>query len=445
MKFSINLVYRLYKRYTIFLLIIVIIISWKLIIQNVLNRDKKNVDMIHALKKHVSYQHSDFIKVKGYDNNIIYSYIVKKQASLYKEKVKAVLYNYSVLSSDMLLGTILQKCSNGVINTDDVYQLIYKYPVLQHLKFGQTLSCLVINQKTLQCLIWRFSPEQIYIYKRSNNDFTEGIIKILAHSKDRSCYTILYIGELDETFINSARTLGLEENCILDVIKALKYHLDFRKLSYGDRFSILVSCSFIKEKQQLHSKLIGARLYTSGKDYYIFQFGNGKFYNRDAVHLADHFIRFPILAPYRISSNFNLKRLNPITRQISPHAGIDFAVPVGTPVLSVGDGEVIISKYGKIAGNYIGIKHNHQCVTRYMHLQKILVKLGQKVKKGDQIALSGNTGRSTGPHLHFEVWINHRPVNPLTTNIFCTERLLGHDRIQLLHQIEEIIPKLRFD
>lgn len=449
MKYLIKLIYRcLYKHYFIvlfvFFLIIIVTISLEIIFQSFLNKNKKSIKNTYIIKKHVSYQSSDFINIENNNNNVFYSNILKKQFDLCKNKKLTTVYNYSVLSSDILLTTILKKCSNDTIDINHVEQLIQQYPILRNLKFGQTLSCCVFNQKKIKNLIWQSSTKCIRIYNNINNHFTEGIIRILTESNDGLCYTILFVGELNGTFIDSVRALGLEENCILDVIRALQYQLDFRRLHYKDRFSILVSLNFTSNKK-LQSKLIGARLYTAGKDYYIFQLSHGKFYNQEAVYLGNNFIRFPILKPYRISSNFNLNRLNPVTGRVSPHAGVDFAVPIGTPVLAVGDGEVFISKYSKIAGNYISIKHNYQCITRYMHLKKILVKPGQKVKKGDRIGLSGNTGRSTGPHLHFEVWINHHPVNPLTVNIINFDKLLINDRIRFLHQIEEIIPKLSFD
>jgi len=124
---------------------------------------------------------------------------------------------------------------------------------------------------------------------------------------------------------------------------------------------------------------------------------------------------------------------------------VDFAMPEGTPILAVGDGEVVISKNGSETGNYVAIRHGRQYMTRYMHLKKSLVKPGQQIKRGDRIALSGNTGRSTGPHLHYEMWINQQAVNPLTANLPHTEGLTGRGRLDYLAQVKDAIPQLQFD
>ena len=107
-----------------------------------------------------------------------------------------------------------------------------------------------------------------------------------------------------------------------------------------------------------------------------------------------------------------------MTRRIAPHKGVDFSLAVGTPIIAPGDGVVEhIAYQANGAGRYIKIRHGGQYTTVYMHLSKALVKVGQSVKKGDRIALSGNTGRSTGPHLHYEFHINGHPVNPMTVKL----------------------------
>ena len=112
-----------------------------------------------------------------------------------------------------------------------------------------------------------------------------------------------------------------------------------------------------------------------------------------------------------ITSSFGV-RMHPIYHLPLFHAGIDFAVPEGTRVQSTGDGIVAFSGYDKGFGQKVTINHGYGYKTVYAHLSKSLVRQGQKVKRGDVIALSGNTGVSTGPHMHYEVHKNNVIVNP---------------------------------
>ena len=114
----------------------------------------------------------------------------------------------------------------------------------------------------------------------------------------------------------------------------------------------------------------------------------------------------------RLTSTFGGRR-DPITGRSSSHSGTDWAVPKGTAVYASSGGIVTKASWGGSYGNVIFIKHPDGRETRYAHLSKILVSTGQTVKQGQKIALSGNTGRSTGPHLHFEIRINGSPVNAL--------------------------------
>ena len=96
----------------------------------------------------------------------------------------------------------------------------------------------------------------------------------------------------------------------------------------------------------------------------------------------------------------------------TPHAGNDYAAPVGTPTYAAASGTVITATYSNTAGNYVVINHGNGLVTKYMHHVDICVSAGQYVEKGQQIGWVGSTGRSTGPHLHFQVEENGTPVNP---------------------------------
>ena len=104
--------------------------------------------------------------------------------------------------------------------------------------------------------------------------------------------------------------------------------------------------------------------------------------------------------------------VSPFTGRREFHKGLDIANHKKTPVIATADGTVIYSKEKGLLGKLTVINHGHGMVTRYAHLDKLLKKHGEKVKRGDVIGLLGNTGRSTGPHLHYEVKLNGIQVNP---------------------------------
>lgn len=114
-----------------------------------------------------------------------------------------------------------------------------------------------------------------------------------------------------------------------------------------------------------------------------------------------------------LSSRFGIRK-DPFTGRQAFHRGIDFSVPVGSPVRVAGDGVVVAVQQQRGLGKVIKVEHGGDVVTVYAHLNKALVKKGQKVTRGDLIAESGNSGRSTAPHLHYEIRIGGRAVNPIT-------------------------------
>lgn len=131
------------------------------------------------------------------------------------------------------------------------------------------------------------------------------------------------------------------------------------------------------------------------------------------VEKRDLFYSTPTICPAKgwITSQFGY-RLSPYTGVREFHKGLDIANLEGAPVVAPADGIVAFTGANIFRGNFIVIDHNHGIVTRYAHIQKALKKNGETVKRGETIALLGNTGRSTGPHLHYEVYLKGIPVNP---------------------------------
>ncbi|KAB8307895.1 murein DD-endopeptidase MepM [Erwinia endophytica] len=343
-------------------------------------------------------------------------------------------YDYVVSSGDTLSSVLNQYG----IDMGNISQLVKVDKDLRNLRIGQQLSWTLNENGQLQSLTWEASRRETRTYVRSGDTF-----KLSSEIQKGEWNNSVLAGTVNGSFIGSAKDAGLSSSEIREVIKALQWQMDFRKLRNGDKFAVLMSREMLDGKSQ-QSQLLGVRLQMGDKDYYAIRADDGKFYDRSGSGLSQGFMRFPTTRQYRVSSNFNPRRLNPVTDRIAPHKGVDFAMPLGTPVLTVGDGEVIVAKRSGAAGNYVAIRHGRQYMTRYMHMKKLLVKPGDKVKRGERIGLSGSTGRSTGPHLHFEIWINNQAVNPLTAKLPQMEGLTGKDRSEYLAQVREVIPQLHF-
>ena len=134
--------------------------------------------------------------------------------------------------------------------------------------------------------------------------------------------------------------------------------------------------------------------------------------------LSSHQARFaatPSIMPTKgwLSSAFAAERVHPILHLARPHEGIDVSAPMGAEIEAPAAGIVTDVKWEEGYGNMLTVDHGYGLVTRYAHCSKILVARGTRVKRGQKVALVGSTGLSTGPHLHYEVWVNGKPVNPM--------------------------------
>lgn len=245
----------------------------------------------------------------------------------------------------------------------------------------------------------------------------DGSYQYKAQAAETYWISDVHRGQIEGSFYLSARRAGLSESEIALSSQLLGYKLNFRRdLRSGDRFTAVISREMTGNEITGQTRIESLSLQRRNKTHYAFRF-KGHYYDENANSVTPAFLRWPTQKRYRISSSFNKNRLHPVTKRRSPHHGVDFAVMTGTPVVSTGDG--IVRRVGNhpYAGKYIEIDHGGSYTTRYLHLHKILAKRGSRVTRGQKIALSGNTGRSTGPHLHFELHIDGKPVNPVTAEI----------------------------
>ena len=223
-------------------------------------------------------------------------------------------------------------------------------------------------------------------------------------------------------FVDGQRA-GLEDALIMRLEKIFRWDIDFLlDIRDGDEFSILFEELYLDDQRVDTGEILAAQFVNQGETHravlYSDSTGIAAFYSPQGESMRKDFLRAP-LEFTRISSNFNLKRHHPLFKISMPHRGIDYAAPVGTPVLAAGDGTVRIAGRTTPNGNYLVLRHGETFETKYLHLSRIArgIREGTRVEQGKTIGYVGATGYATGPHLHYEFLVNGVYHNPRTVEL----------------------------
>lgn len=254
----------------------------------------------------------------------------------------------------------------------------------------------------------------------------------------------LFAGTVNGSFTRSAQATGLSSTEVSQLSRLLEKKFDFRRdTRRGDRFQVLVESDII-DGQNFDPRILAVEYDGERLDLTLVRHsGDNNFYTPEGESLDPAFNRYPFEGRYRLSSNFNPTRRHPVTGRISPHRGTDFAMPIGTAVQTPANGNVEKVGNHPLAGRYLVIRHDNGYRTRYLHLSKPLVSRGERVSMGDRIALSGNTGRSTGPHLHYEVMVNDEQVDAMKVALPENQSLSGETLMAFKQEAEPVLAALQ--
>ena len=267
----------------------------------------------------------------------------------------------------------------------------------------------------------------------------ESVLRYLVYDRDRSSQIVFqcqppyktWVSEkpvtverryADVTISNSLWVdmvdAGVSPNLILSLSDIYAWTVDFFGLQKGDRFRVLYDEKMC-DGEVLSVDTVRYAVFThNGSDLpsvmYDQKDGGNIYWNEKGESMRKAFLKAPLKFS-RISSGFSYARRHPVTKKVRPHTGVDYAAPVGTPVMSIGDGVVTSVKHEGAGGKTVRIRHNSVYSTAYLHLSKYGkgIAPGKRVRQGEVIGYVGSTGRSTGPHLDFRVWKNGSPINPL--------------------------------
>ena len=240
-------------------------------------------------------------------------------------------------------------------------------------------------------------------------------------------------GTIKDSLYQSGIAAGLLPQHILALAKIFEYDIDFfSDFRRGDGFYFAVEELRYADGRRVLGRILAAELESGDETfstfYYVSKDGRGAYYDREGLSARRSFLRAP-LSYVRISSPFSLNRQNPFLRTMRPHMAIDYAAPVGTPVVAIGRGRVDFVGWRSGYGNMVDIVHSGGYMSRYAHFSRIAdgMRQGRVVEAGDVVGYVGQTGHATGPHLHFEFLRDGEKINFLSLRIPKNDRLAGQD------------------
>jgi len=285
------------------------------------------------------------------------------------------------------------------------------------------------NNKIKEFTFQISNTEKIYLTKNNQNDkFNQKIILIKLNKK------IIYKENIiQQSLYKAATDQNIPANSIIEFARIYGFQVDFqRDIRKQDKFQIMYEVYLNEDKKIIETgEILFANLKLSGQDnslYYFDKKGSEGHYDKNGKSVQKALMKTPINGA-RLSSSFGMRK-HPIDGFNKMHRGTDFAAPKGTPIMASGNG--IIKKVGWCGGggNCIKIRHNSTYETIYAHMSKFArgIKNGVRVKQGQTIGYVGSTGKSTGPHLHYEVIVNGKKVNSQKLKLPSGKILKGKER-----------------
>lgn len=215
-------------------------------------------------------------------------------------------------------------------------------------------------------------------------------------------------GTVQSSLFGAVENAGETDELAVDLANIFGWDLDFyTDPRQGDVFRVLVEKHYLNGKFSGYGQVVAAEYVNDGQPFdalrYHDDLGLLAYYRPDGKPMKREFLRSPLKFAARITSGFSRSRYHPILKIYRPHLGTDFAAPIGTPVQTIGNGEVVRAGRFGGDGNMVQIRHTGGYQTLYLHLSRILVRVGQRVAQGQTIGLVGMTGLATGPHLDFRI------------------------------------------
>ena len=365
-------------------------------------------------------------------NNLINNIYLKKTLNeiINNLEPKYKTYNHKIKSGETF-DKILENYSIDKEEIIAIKENLKKKININRLKTNQKIQInLDQTNNKIKEFIFQISNTEKIILSRKNQAtrFSQEVVSLKLDKK------IVYKENIIlQSLYKSAIDQNIPANTIIEFARIYGFQIDFqRDIRKQDKFQIMYEI-FINENKEIieTGEILFANLKLSGQDnslYFFDQNGNEGHYDKNGKSVQKALMKTPVNGA-RLSSSFGMRK-HPIDGFNKMHRGTDFAAPTGTPIMASGSGVVKKAGWCGGGGNCVKIRHNTTYETVYAHMSKFArgIKSGVRVKQGQIIGYVGSTGKSTGPHLHYEVIVNGKRVNSQKLKLPSGKILKGQNR-----------------
>tara|TARA_A100001011_G_scaffold400439_1_gene515002 strand:+ start:273 stop:1610 length:1338 start_codon:yes stop_codon:yes gene_type:complete len=338
-----------------------------------------------------------------------YDYIVKNN-----DTIESILKKFSVKQGEVAL--IVKKIKKKDLSNISPGQKI-KF-ILKKSKNGKDLEVFKINYPISKTTFVRIDK------RKDGIEITKNITQLFKRR-------VVVQGNISNNLYSSASSAGMEPSIIIEFARIFGFEVDFqRDIRRGDGFQVMYERYYNDRNKKIKTgKILYAFLDVNNQKIKLYRFENKNdydFYDDKGKSIRKALMKTPINGA-RLSSPFG-NRKHPILGFTKHHNGTDFAAPTGTPIMASGNGTVIKAGWCGNGGNCVRIRHNSSYTTGYGHMSKIATRTGRRVRQGQIIGYVGNTGMSTGPHLHYTVSHNGKFINSQKLKLPSGKILIGEER-----------------
>ena len=288
---------------------------------------------------------------------------------------------------------------------------------LRGIRPGKQLGFVLEEDGRLQTLSYAIDPTLTLEINRNGDDFQATTVEHPLEPRIRFAS-----GVIDSSLFLAAQKAGLSDKTTMEMADIFGWDVDFAlDIRSGDHFTVLYEDLYRDGEKIRSGNILGAEFTNRGNTYVAIRYtnpeGRSGYYSPDGMHMRKAFRRTPVEFS-RISSRFG-KRFHPILNRMRAHKGVDYAAPTGTPIRATADGKVVHKGSKGGYGKTVILKHGKRYSTLYAHMSRYgkALRPGKMVKQGQIIGYVGQSGRATGPHLHYEFRVDGVHRNPLTVSL----------------------------